>query len=48
MYNYAFRMNANDSYSYGSAISNVIVSLSVVLILISNFVAKKTGSGEAT
>jgi len=48
MYNYAFRMNATDSYSYGSAISNVIVALSVVLILISNFVAKKTGNGEAT
>lgn len=48
MYNYAFRMNADDSYSYGSAISNVIVALSIGLILISNWVSKKTGSGEAS
>lgn len=47
MYQTAFQDFTNDArYAYGSAISNAIVVISVVLILFSNFVGKVMKAGE--
>lgn len=47
MYQTAFQDYANKMrFAYGSAISNVIVLLSVGLILLSNFIGKKLNAGE--
>lgn len=47
MYRIAFQDYSNPMrYAYGSAISNAIVVISVILIIFSNFVGKKLGSGE--
>lgn len=47
MYQTAFQDYANDMrFAYGSAISNAIVFISVILIGISNFIGKKLNAGE--
>ena len=48
LYKYAFRIQSNDAFSFGSAISTVIVSLSVVLILLTRLFERKskTSGGE--
>ncbi len=47
MYRTAFRNYSNPTrFAYGSAIANSIVFLSVALILLSDFIAKKFGAGE--
>jgi len=47
MYRIAFQDYSNPlRYAYGSAISNSIVLISVILIMFSNFVGKKLGTGE--
>jgi raffinose/stachyose/melibiose transport system permease protein len=47
MYRTAFQDYSNPlRYAYGSAISNAIVVISIILITISNFISKKFGSGE--
>jgi raffinose/stachyose/melibiose transport system permease protein len=47
MYRIAFQDYSNPMrFAYGSAISNAIVVISVLLIVISNYIGKKLGSGE--
>lgn len=47
MYRTAFQDYSNPlRFAYGSAISNAIVLISVILILFSNFIGKKFGTGE--
>jgi len=47
MYRTAFQDYSNPlRFAYGSAISNAIVLISVILILTSNFIGKKLGTGE--
>ena len=47
MYQVAFQDFTNDMrFAYGSAISNAIVFISVMLILFSNWVGKKFNAGE--
>ncbi len=49
MYQTAFQNYSNPMrYAYGSAISNAIVMISVVLIMLSNFISRKLGAGEET
>lgn len=47
MYKYAFRIPSNDAFSFGAAISNVIVVISCSLIIVAGFV-RKIFSGEGT
>lgn len=47
MYKYAFRIPSNDAFSFGSAISNIIVAISCGLILLSGMV-RKVFSQEGT
>jgi len=47
MYRTAFQDYANEMrFAYGSAISNAIVVISMILILFSNFVGRKLNAGE--
>ncbi|GAB1482053.1 sugar ABC transporter permease [Treponema sp.] len=47
MYQTAFQDFTNDQrFAYGSAISNAIVVISIMLILVSNYVGKKMNAGE--
>lgn len=46
MYMFAFSTPKPNAQAFGAAVSNVIVALSIVLIIISNFISKKLGSGE--
>ncbi|WP_238565755.1 carbohydrate ABC transporter permease [Spirochaeta lutea] len=46
MYRYAFTTRASDAYSFGSAISNVIVLISIILITLSNWLVKKLSPQE--
>lgn len=47
MYQTAFQNYSNPMrFAYGSAISNAIVAISVVMILFSNFIGRKLGVGE--
>ena len=47
MYRTAFQDYSNPMrFAYGSAISNAIVVISIGLILLSNFISKKSGTGE--
>ena len=46
MYEFAFATPKPNAQSFGAAVSNIIVALSIALIMISNFVKKKLGSGE--
>ena len=47
MYRKAFQDYSNDMrFAYGSAISNVIVLISVALILLSNYVGRRLHAGE--
>jgi raffinose/stachyose/melibiose transport system permease protein len=47
MYQTAFQDFNNDSrFAYGAAISNAIILISVVLIIISNFIGKRLKAGE--
>ncbi len=43
MYKYAFQSKSIDAYSFGSAVSMVIVAISIIMIVITQLISKKVG-----